>query len=60
MTKQIYIPVIYVLMISVCISFLEFVQLTAAVKLVLLQPYDRKYLSMKTAKACTFSTVKRK
>ena len=39
------------------ISVFRFVQLTAAVKLVSLQPYDRKYFSLKTAKARVLSTI---
>ena len=46
MTKQICIPVIYVSMISTFISVIEFVELTVAVKLMSLKPYDRKYFSV--------------
>ena len=54
------IPLIFVLMISVCISVFGFVQLTAAVKLISLQPYQSKYFSMKTANAYSFSAANRK
>ena len=47
-------------MLSLCISVFRFVQLTAIVKLLTLQPYGRQYFSVKAAKAQNFSTVKRK
>ena len=42
------------------ISVFEFVHLTAAVKLILLQPYGCKYFLFKTRNACIFATVNRK
>ena len=47
------------LMISICISVFGFVQLAVTAKLVPLQPYDRKYFSMKTANTWVFSTANR-
>ena len=47
-------------MVSLYISVFGFVQLTTAVRLVSLQPYVHKYLSIKTTNACIFSTVYRK
>ena len=44
-------------MFSLCISVFRFVQLTAALKLVPLQPYGRKHLLLKNANARIFSTV---
>ena len=44
-------------MMSLTIWVFGFVQLTAAGKFVSLQSYDRKYLLLKTANACIFSTV---
>ena len=41
-------------------SVFGFVQLTVAVEWILLNPYDRKYLSLKTASAYIFSTNNRK
>ena len=38
----------------------KFLQLSAAVKSEPLQPYDRKYFSVKTGDACIFATVNRK
>ena len=43
-------------LLSLCISVFRFVQLTAVVKLLTLQPYDRKYLSVKAANPQYFST----
>ena len=41
-------------------SVFGFVQLTVAVEWILLNTYDRKYLSLKTASAYIFSTNNRK
>ena len=38
----------------------KFLHLTVAVKLVPVQPYDRKYFSVKAANASLFSTANRK
>ena len=53
--KNICIPMICVSMIWIFI-----LRLTVAVKLVPLQPYDRKYFSVKTANVYIFSNVNRK
>lgn len=47
-------------MIAMCISISEFIQLTAAIKPVLLQPYDRKDLLVKIASEHIFLIVKYK
>ena len=47
-------------MISLFVSVFGFLQLTAAVKSVPLQPYGRKYFSVKTTNASIFSTMNRK
>ena len=47
-------------MISLCISVFGFLQSTVPVKLVALQPYGRKYFSVKTTNASIFSTDSRK
>ena len=47
-------------MITMCISISEFTQLTAAIKSVLLQPYDRKDFLVKIASEHIFLIVKYK
>ena len=43
-------------MLSLCISVFRFVQLTAIIKLLTLQPYGRKYLLVKATNPQYFST----
>lgn len=44
-------------MVSICISVFYFLQVTVTVNLVPLQPYDPKYISVKTPNACFFSII---
>ena len=59
-TNSICILMIFISIFHFDFSVFGFVQLTVAVEWILLNPYDRKYLSLKTASAYIFSTNNRK